>query len=288
MPRLIFATNTEWANFTPDDQVGAAALRARGVEVRPGIWDDPLVDWCECDAVVIRSPWGYHQHIDAFRAWLDRLERSGVRTINPLATLRWNLHKWYLRELEQAGVPLVPTAFVERGARTSLASVLIERGWRDAVVKPAISAGASDTWRTVLPTTAESEARFQHDIGLRDTLVQQFAAPLVAEGEWSLLFFGGRFSHAVIKRPAAGDFRVQWYYGGSFESVRPSGDLMRQVERILAAAPVSHTYARVDGVLLDGRFALMELELLEPALWLDTDPRAPHTFADAILDTLSR
>jgi glutathione synthase/RimK-type ligase-like ATP-grasp enzyme len=286
MRRLVFATNTEWADLTPDDQLGAAALRARGVDVRPGIWDDPSVDWPNCDAVVFRSPWEYHRRIDAFRAWLDRLDQAGVRTINPMPTLRWNLHKFYLRELEEAGVRLIPTAFVECGARASLAALLAERGWREVVVKPAISAGANETWRVAAPVSPEDDARFQRDARCRDTLVQQFATPILTEGEWSLLFFGGRFSHAVVKRPAAGDFRVQWYYGGAFEGVAPGAALIEQAERVLAAAPVEHTYARVDGVVIDGRFALMELELLEPALWLGADPAAPGRFAGAVLASL--
>lgn len=288
MRRLIFATNAEWADLTPDDQIGAAALRARGVDVRPGVWDDPNVDWTGCDAVVFRSPWEYHQRIDAFRAWLDRLDQAGVRTINPMPTLRWNLHKFYLRELEHAGVRLIPTAFVERGSGQSLGEILAERGWREAVVKPAISAGACETWRVTAPPTPENEARFRRAVRSRDTLVQQFATSLLTDGEWSLLFFGGRFSHAVVKRPAAGDFRVQWYYGGTFEGVSPSADVLAQAERLLAAARVEHTYARVDGVVIDGRFALMELELLEPALWLGCDAGAAARFAEAVLAALDR
>lgn len=283
MRRLIFATNAEWADLTPDDRIGAAALRARGADVRPGVWDDPNVDWTGCDAVVFRSPWEYHHRIDAFRAWLDRLDHAGVRTINPMPTLRWNLHKFYLRELERAGVRLIPTVFVECGGGGALGGILVERGWREAVVKPAISAGASDTWRVAAPPTPEEEARFRRDVQGRDTLVQQFATPLLTDGEWSLLFFGGRFSHAVVKRPAVGDFRVQWYYGGTFEGVRPGPALLAQAERWLAATPVEHTYARVDGVVIDGEFSLMELELLEPALWLGCDPGAADRFADAIL-----
>lgn len=283
MPLIWFATNDEWPALTDDDQVGAEALRRRGIDVRPGIWDDPAVPWADGDAVVLRSPWNYYLQIDAFRAWLDRLERDGVRVLNPLPTLRWNLEKTYLRQLESRGVEIVPTAWAGPHDDARLATILESHGWREAVVKPTISAGAHETWRVAAPPRDADEARFAAARNGANLMVQQYAPSIATIGEWSLLFFGGRYSHAVLKRPAGGDFRVQWYYGGTFASASPPPHVRDAAERVIAATPVPHVYARVDGVEIDGRFALMELELLEPSLWLATDAGAPDRFADAVL-----
>jgi glutathione synthase/RimK-type ligase-like ATP-grasp enzyme len=226
-----------------------------------------------------------------FFAWIDRVAGLGVPIWNAPATLRWNSRKTYLHDLAIGGVRTVPTLWLlsDNGRRSppSLASILADTGWERAVVKPVVSASAHETW-----TVARDDARVNaatHDGRLRaviarhGVMVQPFVPEIETDGEWSLQFFGGVFSHAVIKRAAEGDFRVQREYGGTHETVVPPSSVVRQAERALRAAPGDSLYARVDGVLIDGDLVVTELELLEPSLFLDADPAAPDRFADAIV-----
>jgi glutathione synthase/RimK-type ligase-like ATP-grasp enzyme len=248
-----------------DDRILAAVLRERGMTVTAAVWDDPRIDWSSFDAVVIRSTWDYHKRYGEFRDWLDTLERVGARVWNPVPVLRWSSDKTYLRDLD---VPRVPTAFVPRGG--DVGEAMRANGWLRAVVKPAISASAFGT-RVVT----------EGAIADRDVLVQPFIEEVVRDGEWSLIFFAGRFSHSVLKRAKAGDFRVQTDFGGSVERRDTAPALIAQAQRVIDAAPAT-LYARVDGVLIDGVFTLMELELVEPHLFFAESPAAAERFAAAL------
>lgn len=283
--RVALATSAAYATLAPDDRPLAAALDRRGIEAVPAVWDDAAVAWRDFDAVVVRSCWDYHHRPDRFAAWVSWIERLGVPLWNPPAVLRWNADKRYLRELEARGVRVVPTAWIEPGGETTLAALLRERGWTDAVVKPAVSASAHGTWRTALASADADEARFRAAARER-LLVQPFVREVAESGEWSLVFFGGRFSHAVLKRPRAGDFRVQAEHGGEHRLLPADPGLVREAEAVLAAAPPGWLYARVDGCVVGGRLCLMELELLEPMLFLEAEPLAAERFADALVAAL--
>jgi glutathione synthase/RimK-type ligase-like ATP-grasp enzyme len=269
--------------LSADDQLLLAPLAGRGIRAVAAAWDDPVVAWASFDALVIRSTWNYHRFFDDFRTWLDRIETLGVPTWNPPAILRWNASKTYLRDLAAAGVDVVPTRWVERGTVATLRDVLADTRWSDAVVKPAISASAHDTWRLAAArVTTEDESRFRRLSAAHGVMVQPFLAEVPRDGEWSFVFLGGTYSHAVLKRPRAGDFRVQPEHGGSVEARTPKPHLVAAAREVVARVPAPWLYARVDGVEIGGRFVLVELEMLEPSLLLESDPRAPATFADAI------
>ncbi len=234
--------------LAPDDRLLRDALVRRGAEVRAVVWDDASVDWSAFDAIVIRSTWDYHKRFDEFRAWLDRMD--GLPLWNPPAVLRWNTHKSYLLDLQSRGVPIVPTLLVPRGG---------------FIVKPAVSA------------TAFRTERHATDV---DVLVQPFVPEIVTDGELSFVFLGQQFSHAVRKRVASGDFRVQTEFGGSVEPFAPGDDLIGQAAEIAASLGDGWLYARIDCIVRDGRLLLMELEATEPSLFLDAE--SAGRFADAI------
>jgi len=245
-------------------------------------WDAPHVRWEGYDALVVRSTWDYHRRPESFRRWLDGLGALGARVWNPVPLLRWNMDKRYLAGL--AGrLPVVPGELVEAGSGATLVSILERRGWRAAVVKPTISASGEDTWRTGVDRASADAERFQELLGRGAVLVQPFVEQVVREGEWSLVYFRGSFSHAILKRPRDGEFRVQSQHGGRSEPAGPPPALLAQSERVLAQVREPWLYARVDGCVVDGTFLLMELEMLEPALELWADPGAAHRFADAVL-----
>jgi len=249
------------------------------------VWDTSGTAWERFDAVVIRSCWDYHTRLGEFTAWLDRVGQVGVPVWNPPALLRWNADKTYLRDLAARGIPIVPTRWVSRGEATSLAQVLAAARWSEAVVKPAVSAAAFHTWRVSRAEAEAAATRFQALVATRDVLVQVFLPEIERSGEWSFCFFGGIYSHAVVKRPRPGEFRVQEAHGGTAQAARPGPALVAQAEAVIAALPGPTVYARVDACQVDGRLCLMELEALEPSLFLDQEPRAPDRFAAAIAAT---
>jgi len=283
MPLLLCATCESIPNLTEDDQALLSPLAKRGIQAKPAVWSDPKVDWSSADAVLIRSCWDYHLRLEEFLRWIVSLERAGVRVWNAPQTLRWNAEKTYLRDLERRGVAIVPTLWPERGF--SLQDKMCEAGWKKAVVKPRVSATAH---RTRLVSAEDGEGQVLLDELTRGpgAMVQEFMEGVVSQGEWSLVFFGGKFSHAVIKRPKAGDFRVQHDFGGSETPAEPSDFVIEAAQRAVAAVDPVPLYARVDGVERDGQFLLMELELLEPALFLKLAPHAAERFAEVIRTTL--
>jgi glutathione synthase/RimK-type ligase-like ATP-grasp enzyme len=285
-PRLAFATWRDLPELTPDDRLAAEALRRRGAVVHPLRWDAPIGEWASFDAVIVRSVWDYHLRPLEFLRWVEALEQAGTRLLNPPDVLRWNHHKSYLRQLASQGVATVPTAWLERGADVDLAGLLADRGWADAVVKPAISASAYQTWASSRSSAPSDQGRFRDLLSVADALVQPLVPEVRSRGEWSIVFFGGAWSHAMLKRPREGDFRVQEELGGRAECREPPPALVEQARQALAAAPAPCVYARVDGVERDGGLLVMELELIEPVLYFGAEKGAADRFAGACLDGL--
>jgi glutathione synthase/RimK-type ligase-like ATP-grasp enzyme len=288
-PRVALATYSKFPALTDDDRPLVPALAGRGVEAHAVVWDDPHVDWTAFAAVVIRSCWDYHLRHDDFLAWVAALERAGVPVWNPPAVLRWNAEKTYLRDLAERGVPVVPTRWIERGSAATLCDVLHDAGWDRAVVKPAISASAHETWQTSRATAARDELRFRALVDRGRVLVQPFMEAIVSAGEWSLVFVGGAFSHAMLKRARAGDFRVQTEHGGTATPGDPGSHIIEQAGSALQAGPPGTSdslYARVDGCAVDGDFVVMEVELIEPLLFLGWHPGAADRLADALVDRM--
>ena len=285
-PHIALVTCQKLPDLSPDDRVLQAALGREGAVAAGVVWDDRGVDWSAFDVAVVRSTWDYHLRLDDFRQWIDARERDRSHVLNRPIVLRWNSEKTYLAELERAGVPVVPTAWVPKGSSLGLREVSDVSGWREIVVKPIVSASAHGTWRTRVPFAPDSERRFREELHVRSLMVQPLLPQVAEHGELSLMFIGGRFSHAVRKRPRVGDFRVQREHGGSATLVQPGDAIIDAAARALAASPASTLYARVDGCEVDDTFLLMELELLEPSLFFTVAPAAATDFAREILQQL--
>lgn len=281
-PLLALITSEEYPNLYEDDLLLVEALEEVGIASRPTIWSDAGIDWLSFDALVIRTPWDYFIRLREFRAWLDARIASGVRMFNSSAILDWNFDKRYLLDLEAAGVSVVPSIVVPQGERADIAALARGRGWDEIVIKPTISGGGYCTHRFHV----EDARRFDEDVARilldRGLLIQPFLPEILTEGELSLLFFDGVFSHAVRKRPKSGDYRVQFQYGGSNENVDVRDEWIEGARACIAAAPGLPVYARVDGVIHGGRFLLMELEVFEPLMFLARHPDSPGRFARAI------
>ena len=271
---------------TDDDRLLADALSARGASVHAVSWSDPAAQWCAFDAVVVRSPWDYFLRAHEFHHWLDRLERERIPMHNDVRILRWNADKSSLRDVGARGVPVIPTRWLAAGSATSLAELRRETGWSELVVKPTVSGGAHRTWRAAPSAEGDDDVRLAEMVAEGAVMVQPLVAEIEREGEWSLVFFGGRYSHAVLKRPRTGDFRVQREHGGTLEAVEPAASVIAAAARAIGAIPLGEgppLYARVDGCIVNGELQLMELEVLEPELFLRCAVESAGRLADALL-----
>jgi glutathione synthase/RimK-type ligase-like ATP-grasp enzyme len=279
---VVLATCKELPALHDDDAPLLEALAAREVPVRIRAWDDPSVDWSAAALVVVRSTWDYVPRRADFVAWARRV--ATVTTLwNPADVLAWNTDKRYLRRLADAGVPTVPTRWLHQGAAVQLGAVLDEAGWSDAVVKPAVSAGSVGTVRLKRREARRVQAHLDALLAEGDALVQPYLDRIESVGEISVHWIDGQVTHAVRKRPRAGDFRVQAQFGGREEPVALGPGLSTAAAEALAHAGMGCRYARVD--LVEGPAGerwLIELELVEPQLFLRHCPAAAGRLADAI------
>ncbi len=258
-------------------------LAAANVEAKFVDWRSDGCDLSQFDLLILRSCWDYHLHGEEFIAWL-RETADMVRVLNDPETVLWNRNKFYLRELEAQGIAIAPTVFVAGAEEISASARAQIQSWGKVVVKPAVSASAHNTWLVdgaALPAATELARKMQAEA----FLVQQFIPEIQTQGEISFAYIDGRYSHAVLKRPAAGDFRVQQEHGGSSELVVPSTSLLKQVNAIANAVPRvrNSLYCRIDVVERAGKLILMELELIEPELFLSLADGAAKRFANAIV-----
>ena len=282
-PLVAFVTYSGIPDLTADDRLAVAALAGLGVQTDAVCWDDARVDWSRYGAIVLRSTWDYFRRIAEFRAWIDRLEAMGAPLWNRPATLRWNTDKRYLSDLAHPNLAPPPGAFFVKGARIDLAALLDARGWTEAVVKPTISADGFSTERASRATAGEDQAVVDAMVARSDVMIQRLVPEIRTGGELSLMFFGGAFSHAVNKQPKRGEFRVQERLGGVISPAVAPVRLVRHATGLLEAAAPDSLYARVDVVVAEDRFVLMELELVEPSLFLEHAFGAAKAFATAIL-----
>lgn len=286
-PRVALVTCARYPHLHEDDILLAEALQRLGIDPVPAIWNDPHVDWASYDAVVIRTPWDYYERVAEFRAWLAARTASGVLMCNSSDIISWNFDKHYLRDLEAAGVPVIPTIWIGRGESADVGAMVRARSWHEVVIKPTVSGGAYRTHRLLVDDIGAYADTIEEVLADRGVLVQPFVPEILRDGELSLLFFDGAFSHAVCKRPRAGDYRVQVQFGGTTELVDVGEALVTQAQACVLAAPSLPVYARVDGVVTDGRFLLMELEVFEPHMFLSSHPDAPMRFAQAVRGRLA-
>lgn len=280
MPRICILT------AAPDyfEDLGPARKayqRLLGDDITFRHWTDPG-DLAEYDLVLPLLVWGYQRDCGQWFAFLDQLEQQQVKIANPVSVLRWNSDKSYLLELEKAGVAVVPTLISSALTANDIADAALKFGTEELVIKPPISGGADGTYRL------QKDQPLPDDIAGKTMLIQPFQPAIAQEGEYSLFYFSGQFSHAILKRPAAGDFRVQEFLGGSETGADcPAGAQDLAVQARQAAEQILGTgtllYARIDMLRdPDGHFRLMELELIEPSLFLEHAADGGALFAAAV------
>ncbi|MBM4282389.1 MAG: hypothetical protein FJ137_17090 [Deltaproteobacteria bacterium] len=298
--RVALATARELPDLDPDDHGLVAALRDRGADVTLPVWDDPAARW-DVDLVVVRSTWDYSERRDAFVDWARRVEAT-TTLCNAASMLAWNTDKRrYLTDLEDEGVPVVPTLWLTRrtgrneavgephGADAhQLAGLAAGASWakqaQAVVVKPIVGAGSRDTVKVAMADLPGIGQRFVDDNVLKQGLMVQPFLPGIKDGELSLIFFDGAFSHAVRKQPAAGDFRSQPEFGSAVRTVTPTAAERAVADHALHICGGAPLYARVDLVPgLDGKPCVIELEVTEPCLYFGWCDDGAARFAERVL-----
>jgi glutathione synthase/RimK-type ligase-like ATP-grasp enzyme len=269
--------NGEWAGARWPSVLErmVAPLFSAGIGVESRSWT-AAGDLSSAPLVLPLLAWGYHQSGQGWHNQVQALEEEGVTLHNPASVLHWNADKLYLEGLSAKGAPVVPTRFVARVGEEALLDAAAAFGTDQLVIKPQVSAGA---WRTIRWSPGAPFGEGPEGAAM----IQPYLPSIETGGEISLIYFGGRFSHAIRKRPQPGDFRVQPEYDGIITAHQPAADEIEAADAALAAVEESLLYARVDLVRgLDGRPKLIELELIEPDLYLGYDADAPTRFAAAV------
>ena len=261
--------------IAPSERLLIGALSQAGASATAAIWSSPEIDWTQFSAVVICTCWDYHLRVEEFLFWIESLEDRRIPVINHPNLIRWNAHKTYLKHFAAAGIAIPETVWIEPDQQAEVAEICAAHGWQEAVVKPIISASAYGTER-------RSSGPVRGPL-----MIQQYLLAIETEGEWSLIYFDHEFSHSVRRRPRLADFRVQKDFGGSVERATPPSTL-RTFAAALELHPHPATFARVDVVDQDAKICLMEMEVIEPELFLNYAPNSAERLADSILRTLGR
>jgi glutathione synthase/RimK-type ligase-like ATP-grasp enzyme len=277
---IVLATAADQPEITASDRLYADALERHGFSVTGAPWDGPRAAFDGAAAVVIRSTWGYYRASDAFRDWTEAMA-AARRLFNPIALVRWNLRKDYIGRLAAASMRVPQTHFVACET-AAIEKVFAETGWSRAVLKPMTGASGYSVELVARERVRDSVFRLAAEAHASGVLVQEFL-PEIADGELSLIYFDGIFSHAVRKRPPQGEFKVNSRFGATRSAETPPREVAYQGAAALRALPELPLYARVDGIVRDGALIVIEVEVLEPALFLEFDPGSAERFADATI-----
>ena len=282
---IAFVTSLKLPGFATDDLLLVDALKQHRCQCVAMAWDDPAADWKTFDMILLRSPWNYHLLPREFSSWISSVPPELL--VNSAELVLWNMDKRYLRHLREAGT-LVPSTVWLDEIDDSIPHKGFDFGRSEyVIVKPSISASSFQTRKINKHDLQDVIADSRKHAPEGGMMIQEYIEEVI-EGEVSLIYFGMRFSHAVLKKPKSGDFRVQSEFGGTAKVMEVSQALIEEGRRILSLLPFPPHYARIDGVEREGKFVLMEAELIEPVLFFGLSPGSAATFARVIVDVLKQ
>ena len=286
--KCVYLSMDSLEDFVSDADLSVPAMEALGWSVEKRSWRDSSVDWNAIDLVYVCTPWDYHEYLEEFMQVLERIDASRALLVNDLATIRWNAIKTYLRELQQRGFATVPTLWYDVLSEQCLQDAFAAFDAERIVIKPVVGANALDTHvlkRGGELATEELLKAYRN----RPFMLQPFLDVVQAVGEYSLFFFDGDYSHAILKVPKQGDFRTQVEHGSDIRPHSASPALVSRAKAIVDSLQPGLAYARVDFVPAEeGEYLLMELELIEPSLYFRTDPSSPERFARGLTNYYRR
>ncbi len=283
MKRVGILTCKAFPNLTDSDRKLIPILEEHGYLVQSIIWNEPNIDWTQFHSLIFRSTWDYFEFDEQFSAWLDQIAKMNIKTYNSIPTIIKNKHKFYLKNLEDLGINIIPSIFLRKNNSFDLIS-LIPKDWNQIIIKPAVSAGSYLTRKFQKDEVLIIEKEYAEIAIEKDLIIQKYMEEIETDGEVSLVFFNKRFSHAVVKKPKKGDFRIQSQFGGIYSPFIPSIQIKDSAINILENIPESLLFARVDGLIINEEFYLMELELIEPDLYLELTDNGQQKFVSTFLE----
>ena len=282
---LALLTCEKLPELTPADQLLIPELAKHNITAKAVIWDDKRINWNEFDYLVFRNTWDYFEKESEFNLWLDQMEQLGIKTLNLIQVIKKNKHKFYLREMQQNGIQIIPTVFIDKRLNLNL-SELIPSHWKKAVIKPAFSGGSYQTAVFEVSDIEKINQEYKTIASEKELLVQEFMPEIQTLGETSFIFFNKKFSHCVNKKPMDGDFRVQVQFGGKYTLIEPSLELTEKAQKIVNTFKEELLYARVDGIVIENELYLMEIECIEPDLYFDLSEGSPQRFVESMLELI--
>ena len=269
-------------NILLEQELLKSAFESQGLKVDITYWDNPSYKWQQTKSVLFRTVWDYFERFDEFWDWLEQV-KTKTRLINSYELIKWNIDKHYLRDLKNNGIQVVPTYFADRGNNISLQEIANLNDWKHIVIKPAISASAFNTYKITNDEIEQKEQLFHELLQTHDMLVQPFFPTISELGEASLMVFGGKFTHAILKKAKAGDFRVQDDFGGTVHDYNPTQEEIKFAEKVFQSCTSLPIYGRVDIVWDSNKHIyLSELEIIEPELWIRNRPESANKIAEAV------
>ena len=274
-------------NLTPTDQLLIPELAKHNITAQAVIWSDNTINWNDFDYLIFRSPWDYFEKETEFNNWLDLLQKQEIKTFNALEIIQQNKHKFYLRNLEKQGIPIIPTIFIDKTSALNL-NQIIPSQWKKAVIKPAYSGGSYQTEVFESNEIESINQKYQPIAAEKELLLQEFMPQIKTQGETSFIFFNKKFSHALNKKPIEGEFRIQVQFGGIYTASEPSAALIQQAQKIVDTFSGNLLYARVDGIIINNQLQLMEIECLEPDLYFEFKEGSLERFVESMLELISK
>ena len=269
-------------NILLEQELLKSAFEAQGLKVDITYWDNPSYEWQQTKSVLFRTVWDYFERFDEFWDWLEQV-KTKTRLINSYELIKWNIDKHYLRDLKNNDIQVVPTYFADKGNNISLQEIANLNDWKHIVIKPAISASAFNTYKITNDEIEQKEQLFHELLQTHDMLVQPFFPTISELGEASLMVFGGKFTHAILKKTKAGDFRVQDDFGGTVHDYNPTQEEIKFAEKVFQSCTSLPIYGRVDIVWDSNKHIyLSELEIIEPELWIRNRPESANKIAEAV------
>ncbi|GAA6184533.1 hypothetical protein [Aliiglaciecola sp. NS0011-25] len=288
MRKVAILSTDDLEDFFVYDHLAYEPLAEMGWEAVEISWHADGTNWDDYEVVIIRSTWDYQNNADAFLARLQQIDSSTAKLENSLALVQWNIRKDYLKSLEAKGVGIVPTIWCDTFDLEFMKGAFEQFNCREIVVKPLVSANADYTYRLSLESVVAEEAGLTEVFSNRPFMIQPFLKSVINEGEYSLFYFNGQYSHCIVKVPKQNDFRVQEEHGGQLRSVEADEHILAGAQKVLTALPEMPLYARIDLVKYKDTYVTMEVELIEPSLYFNMDVDSAQRFADGFVDKYGR
>lgn len=282
MRRCAFLTTDNLEEFFVYDELVKPHLIDLGWSVEDVSWHNEAINYNQFNLVIVRSTWDYQLYPDKFNRVLEKINQSSADLQNTLALMQWNFSKEYLRDIQSKGVPILPTIWLKEFNALAIVKAYTHFKVSEIIVKPWVSANADFTYRLTEEAFLFEQQSIKQSLAERPIMIQAFEKSIVDTGEYSLFYFAGKYSHAINKMPASGDFRVQEEHGGVILSISPTSHMLHLAQNTLEALPEPALYARVDMLDTAAGLAIIEVELIEPSLYFNMDENSPKLFAEAI------